>query len=221
MQTHYVLIDCENVQPDAMARLEGEHFRVKLFVGASQSKISLETAAAVQHMGKHAEYVRIVGNGHNALDFHIAYYIGRLSLQDPTACFHIVSRDTGFDPLIAHLKAQKFAAIRSESVGNMPLLKVAGTQAVAVKVEAKKPAASKAATARTAAERLAVIITNLQKHSAARPRRMQTLKGSINNLFKKALSDPELDTLVKGLVDKGLVSVTGEKVSYALDLKSA
>ena len=139
MQIHYVLIDCENVQPDGMQRLQGEHFRVKLFVGSSQSKISLETAAAVQHMGKHAEYVRIAGNGPNALDFHIAYYLGRLAIEAPTAHFHIVSRDTGFDPLVAHLKAQKIAVVRSESVGGIPLLKSKADKPVVVKTPAAKP----------------------------------------------------------------------------------
>jgi len=51
-------------------------------------------------MGERAEYVRISGNGSNALDFHIAFYIGQLAAHEPDAYFHIISKVTGFDPLI-------------------------------------------------------------------------------------------------------------------------
>jgi hypothetical protein len=63
-------------------------------------KISLETARALQAFGPDVEYVQMDGNGTNALDFHIAYYIGRLAAEYPDAYFHIISKDTGFDPLI-------------------------------------------------------------------------------------------------------------------------
>ena len=105
MKTNYVLIDYENVQPEAMAVLNEEHFKVIVFVGANQAKVSFDVASALQQMGERAEYVRISGNGSNALDFHIAFYIGQLAAREPDAYFHIVSKDTGLDPLVQHMKA--------------------------------------------------------------------------------------------------------------------
>ena len=125
MKTNYVLIDYENVQPEAMAVLNEEHFKVIVFVGANQTKVSFEVASALQQMGTRAEYVRISGNGSNALDFHIAFYIGQLAAQEPEAYFHIVSKDTGFDPLIQHLKARKILACRSKDVTEIPIVKAA------------------------------------------------------------------------------------------------
>jgi hypothetical protein len=52
----------------------------------------------MQALGAKAQYVKISGNGSNALDFHIAFYIGHLGAVDPTAYFHIISKDAGFDP---------------------------------------------------------------------------------------------------------------------------
>jgi hypothetical protein len=72
MRINYVLIDYENVQPSSLAGLDAEHFRVLVFVGANQNKLTFETAAAIQKLGPRAEYVKISGNGSNALDFHIA-----------------------------------------------------------------------------------------------------------------------------------------------------
>jgi len=50
MRTHYVLIDDESVQASSLAGLDVEHFRVIVFVGASQNKLTFDTAAAVQIM---------------------------------------------------------------------------------------------------------------------------------------------------------------------------
>lgn len=47
MRTNYVLIDFESVQPESLELLAHEHFRLLVVVGASQSKIPFEIAAAV------------------------------------------------------------------------------------------------------------------------------------------------------------------------------
>ncbi len=98
MRTNYVLIDFENVQPDSIGALDQDHFKVVVFVGANQTKLPFDVVAAIQRMGNRAEYIKISGNGSNALDFHIAFMIGRISVQEPDAVFHVISKDSGFDP---------------------------------------------------------------------------------------------------------------------------
>jgi hypothetical protein len=196
MRTNYVLIDYENVQPPSLACLEAEHFRVLVFVGASQNKLTFETAAAVQRLGARAEYVKIAGNGSNALDFHIAFHIGHLSAQDPTAFFHIISKDTGFDPLIAHLKERKVFASRSKDVTDIQLLK--------------------AANSKTTPEKIDVVLANLRQRGASKPRTLKTLTSTINSLFQKQLTGEELAALLKGLQAKGFINVDETRVTYAL-----
>ncbi len=87
VRTNFVLVDFESIQPDSLAALAPGHFKVLVFVGANQTKVSLELAAALQRMGDKAEYIKITGTGPNALDFHIAFYNGHLAAQDPTAYF--------------------------------------------------------------------------------------------------------------------------------------
>lgn len=69
------MIDFESVQPPSLAALAPEFFRVKVFVGATQSKLPFDLVTAIHQMGDRAEYIKIAGVGPNALDFHIAYYI--------------------------------------------------------------------------------------------------------------------------------------------------
>jgi hypothetical protein len=52
----------------------------------------------MQRLGEHARYVRIGGTGRNALDFHLAFYLGELVQRDPGGVFRVVSKDGGFDP---------------------------------------------------------------------------------------------------------------------------
>ena len=196
MRTNYVLIDYENVQPAALSVLEKEHFKVIVFVGASQTKVAFDIAAQLQRLGPSASYVKISGNGPNALDFHIAYYIGQLAAAEPDAFFHIISKDTGFDPLITHLKSKKIFACRSKDIGDMPIVKAANS---------KSPA-----------EKIAVIVANLKQRGAAKPRTVKTLSSTVSSLFQKELSEDELASLLKLLEKQGMLSMTGTKVVYSL-----
>ncbi|UTF51795.1 PIN domain-containing protein [Desulfomicrobium sp. ZS1] len=196
MRTNFVLIDYENVHLEALTGLDAEHFKILLFVGANQTKLPFELAAAVQKLGNRAEYVKISGNGSNALDFHIAFYVGQLAAQDPKAYYHIISKDKGFDPLIQHLRSRKISIARSSSIADIPLLK--------------------ASNAKTATEKLDVIVANLKQRKTGKPRTIKTLSSTINSLFQKQLADDELASLLAEMQGKGWIIFNENKVSYAL-----
>ena len=120
IRTNYVLIDFENVQVKSIALLEGDHFRVKVFLGPKNTKLPAELVVAVQKLGDKAEYITLETSGSNALDFHIAYYLGILSANESSAYFHVISKDTGFDPLIQHLRSKNIYSCRSVSIEDMP-----------------------------------------------------------------------------------------------------
>ena len=202
MRTNYVLIDFENVQPESLSCLQQDHFKVLVFVGANQTKVPFEVAQAMQSMGGKAEYVKITGNGSNALDFHIAFYIGQLAATDPTAFFHIISKDTGFDPLIEHLKAKKILATREISTSDIPLLKT--------------PTASVAVPPTTADTRIQTILDYLKKPKATRPRTLKTMFSHINTMFKKQLSASDVSGLIAALTKAGHIAVTQDKITYNL-----
>ena len=126
MRTNFVLIDSENVKPEYLEKLNHERFRVVVFVSMNLKRLDFPIANALQALGANGSYVQISGHGPSALDFHIAYYIGKLSVAHPDAYFHIISKDKGFDPLIKHLKEQKVLCCRSASVLEIPLVKSTG-----------------------------------------------------------------------------------------------
>lgn len=195
MRPNFVLIDLESVQPAALVFLSPEYFRVKVFVGATQSKVSFELATAMQQMGARAEYIKIAGVGKNALDFHIAYYIGRIAAQQPETFFHIISKDTGFDPLIRHLKDQKIFCDRSECIEDIP--------------------AVKAARVKSPEERAILFMSRLLQPNATKPRTEKTLRSAISAHFQRQLTDEEIGAVMAALERPGHITIADGKVAYA------
>ncbi len=198
MRTNYVLIDFENVQSERLAVLAKDHFKILVFVGANQSKLAFDTVSVIQQLGDKAQYIKIAGSGPNALDFHIAFYIGQLAASDPTGFFHIISKDKGFDPLIQHLKDKKIFAARTEQVVDIPLIR--------------------SYSAKTPLERMAVVLKKLQLTKTSRPRVLATLNSTIAALFQKQLTDEDVQNIIQALLSAGYISVNGNKVSYPLCL---
>jgi len=196
LKTNYLLIDYENVQPKSLSVLNGHPFKVIVFLGANQAKVSVEFASALQTLGSNAEYIQISGSGSNALDFHIAFTVGELSKADPKAYFHIISKDSGFDPLIRYLRKRGIFAHRSKEVADIPILKLSNTK--------------------TAPEKLEAVIRNLGSRGVGRPRKVRTLSNTINALFLKSLEPAELASLVKALEKQGHISIEAENVTYHL-----
>lgn len=194
LRQNIILIDFENVQPESINALEDNCFKVIIFVGANQTKIPFEIAASIQRMGTNAEYVKILGNGKNALDFHIAFHIGQLTLQNPNAYFQIISKDSGFDPLIQYLKSKKILSARFSSIDDIPMIKT---------MKAKVPN-----------DRVQLYIEKLKQPKVSKPRTSKTLFNSINSFFQKQLSEQEIQTIIKKMTEVKFISITDEKISY-------
>ena len=218
MPTNYVLVDFENVQPDSLAALATGQFRVKVFVGASQAKgrISFELVHSMQALGANAEYVKIARTGKNAVDMHIAYYVGRLLEKEPNAVVHIVSKDTDFDPLIEYLHAKGSACKRVKSIAEIP--KQVAARAAIPAAKGVKHTPHVPSPRRPHAEKLAPIIKHLHSLSG-KPGTSKKLSQTIANYFKQhggELPDKIVELLIDELVRLKYVSQANGKVSYHL-----
>lgn len=194
MRKSYIFIDYENVQPDSIAGLEKGNFYILLFLGPAQSKLSTSLARTLQPLGTRVEYVITSGSGKNALDFHIACYLGERAAIEPDAYFHIVSKDTGFDPLIQHLKDRNILVSRSSSIDEISILQKSSLK--------------------TLPERTSVVKARLAQMEG-KPSTVKTLSSTINSLFQKTLSEDEVDMVVKDLCGKGVIAIINKtRVAY-------
>lgn len=196
-----MLVDFENVQPRNLELLTKRPFKVRVFVGANQTKVPVNLAAAMQKLGDRAEYVFISGSGRNALDFHIAFYLGELAAGHPDTEFFVVSRDRGFDPVIRHLNEERnIGAKRVADVAEIPSLRIsAGT---------------------SQDEQIQAIVKNLKSRGRSVPRKVSTLRNTIRSLIAERFTDEQLDELIAVLKKRGIIEMNKNNVRYHLPRNS-
>jgi hypothetical protein len=153
-------------------------------------------ATALQALGTRAEYIRVSAAGRNALDFHIAYYLGRLALSEPDAYFHVIAVYKGYDPLIEHLRGKGIHASRWADVSDIPIVRTSGTA--------------------PADDKLSVILAYLVRRSVQRPASIKTLGTSVSALFHPKLEEGEVAKLLAELQGNGVFVINGSKVTYSL-----
>ncbi|RZS57900.1 PIN domain-containing protein [Sphaerotilus mobilis] len=121
-----ILVDYENVQPAAedLADLEvGKHL-LKVFHGPGQNSMPIKLATTLMPVGAAVEFIQCEKAGKDALDFHLSFHFGRLSVQHPQAQYVIVSRDRkGFSQLIEHgsklgIKVTLVPSLRDEDMND-------------------------------------------------------------------------------------------------------
>src|SRR5262249_30863599 len=175
MADSVLLVDYENIGKIDLAAIP-DGVRVPFFFGASQKSVRTEFLKAALKLGERFVPIDIEGQGKNALDFHIAFYLGEyLARSRDTACV-ILSRDKGFDPLVRHLIKRGFAVRRANSIAEA-LARVGGASV----------GGTPAAAPSTLAEHALRLLAATQK--SRRPRRRQSLVAFLHSHFSQKVSE--------------------------------
>ena len=203
IRPQYICIDWENVQPEVFPSLQAEHIYMLVFVGAQQNKLSFPIVEAVQKMGSRARYVKVSQAGNNALDMHIAFYLGKIASEKPTAYFHIISKDTDYDPLIQHLKYMNIGAKRYADIMEIGWIKSSNISMPSKEAVNFLQLATQMAT------------DWIKEKTNSRPASIETLKSSLlKSAFSNNLTEDDIESIFNELVVNGFVVVTNTKISY-------
>lgn len=192
-----VLIDYENVQNVDLKPLLSHDVLIKVFHGSNQKFTSVFLNLAVEFGKGKFEAIQISGNGKNALDFHIAYYIGKLSKEIENPHFHIISKDTGFKPLVDHINNHDNVVCTLESsIAHIPQLKPTATKPIV--------------------DRYQLVVETLTKSKTPKPKRKKNLRNQVMTICKKGLSESEADKIIMKLVENKLIEINGESIIYKM-----
>ncbi|CAN7258080.1 PIN domain-containing protein [Variovorax sp. LjRoot130] len=113
-----ILVDYENVQKFDISRLD-DSYRGVIFVGANQHPPRAAKDKATAHRFCRVDFHPIEGSGRNALDFHIAFHLGRtFETAKDTVCI-VLSKDKGYDPLLLHLNKNGMDCRRVSSLDEL------------------------------------------------------------------------------------------------------
>jgi hypothetical protein len=213
MADSVLLVDYENIgKVDLGAIPTG--VRVPFFFGASQRSVPTEFLKAALKLGERFVPIDIEGQGKNALDFHIAFYLGEYLARSPEAPCVILSKDKGFDPLIKHLVRRGFAVRRANSIaealGSRALPAAAPRGAGAARPTAARLAAQGDGGTLLAEARQ--LLAGTQK--IRRPRKRKGLIAVLHSHFSKKVPESELQGLLDKLIARGELSESNGAITY-------
>jgi hypothetical protein len=195
MSHKLLLVDFENVQQIDVCKLD-EHCQVIIFVGGNQKSVPIDLVTNAQKLGSRVEWLKVEGNGTNALDFFIAYQLGRVVQKSPQLHCIVLSKDKGFDPLLKYLNKNGLKCKRINS-----------------QLELDSKAANAAATAdEPNYKRVVEVLGKSEKKS--RPRKLKTLSQHISSMFQKKITQKEIEQIIDLLFVNKLISETNNKVTY-------
>lgn len=200
----YVMVDYENVQPSITRFATRTETHFIIFVGHQQGRVNYEFASLLQPLGERAEYVKIHGTGSNALDFHIALFIGKIIQRDPSAAFVIMSNDKGYDPVISYLNANG-TKIERQSASAAPENKKAKVSHLPYRKHTNKRESH-----------IKRIIRALNAMSGHAPKDRKALEGLIKSTSEceGGISNKELKRVIYLLTSRGLVNTHGKRFTY-------
>ncbi|NCB00440.1 MAG: hypothetical protein EOM70_13840 [Clostridia bacterium] len=190
----YLYIDYENVQ-DVQVEVIKKSVKVAIIVGQDQSKVPIDLVQKTQPYGSAVEWIQVSGKGRNALDFFIAFFLGRDVAVDRSKSFIIYSKDTGYDPLINYLKKSGVKARRIVSFQEL---------------DQNTPIQIDEAGVRKVRDSLGKLAAN------KRPKKRSSLQGFIVDLLKSATKQ-DIEAIVEDLFIKKLVYEENGIIKYALD----
>lgn len=220
---NHIFVDYENVQQLDLSLIAAANVKFTLLIGPRQAKLATDLVEKMIEHSSSVNLVRLKSAAKNAVDFALAYYLGRAALADPGACFHIISKDTGYDPLIDHLRGLHIKVRRQSACADLPFTwpgkaasgnDATGKKAVAKKAVKKKTAKKKAATKKAAKKKVPAnvalpdeaekVMKNLREHPKARPAKRKKLMAMVSSLTGE---DPQgAESVIAALVRAGKLS---------------
>ncbi|HLJ39607.1 MAG TPA: PIN domain-containing protein [Steroidobacteraceae bacterium] len=239
MAESVLLVDYENIGKIDLAAIP-DGVRVPFFFGASQRTVPTDFLKAALRLGERFVPIDIEGQGKNALDFHIAFYLGEYLARDPVTACVILSKDKGFDPLVRHLARRGFAVRRANTMAEAlgaripPAATPRGPGAVRASAastastgggEGERPRRTRRGGRRAGARRESAgreggtpkeqalhLLAGTQK--ARRPRKRKGLIAVLHSHFAQKVPESELQQLVDELIAQGSLSETNGAIAY-------
>ena len=218
---NHVFVDFENVPNVDLTILDSKAANFTLLLGPRQTKLDV---ALVEKLLAHAtsvQLVRLASGGRNAIDFTLVYYVGRAVAADSAGHFNIISKDTGYDPLIEHLRSRNIQAQRHNDFTTLPFTAAAGQLTLISPATAKPKSAPKSkAHVVSLDERETQVLEHLRKTTTTRPRKEKKLLSFLIAYLGHKITETEALTIVKNLCRAGHLAI-GEKgeVSYHVGAK--
>ncbi len=187
-----LFVDLENCPRPAWAKIPRDAL-VKIFIGAGVPKDVMKLAKRFRGLEARNQQYRVVTGRKNALDFHIAYYLGQTVLEAPRATMVILSKDKGLDALLQYMRNSGVRCCRVSD-----LTHVEGIQKLH-----QDPLGGE----------LWWVVQNM--NGPSRPKSRRRLRNHVATYFGHRADAREVDIATDLLFAAGTVSETGSRLAYS------
>lgn len=189
-----VFIDLENISKIDDSYLSS-HTKIYIMVGKGQEKRSLDLLKEKYEKVEAIELIKVNGSGNNALDFFIAFYLGKYYDDFKNSKIIIYTKDGGYEPLKNHLLEKNVNIIRLNN----------GTIKNNDRLEEKKKKTKNDIIKKYDDVRQHFHPVN--KHP--RPRTIKTLKDYFNkDLKKNKFAKGEIEQIIKLMIENEIIKIT-------------
>jgi len=202
---NYIYVDYENMNnlKELPTISNAKYF---FFVGAKQN--SIPTSLVLAQENNEVKWIKSDGTGKDALDFYIVYHLAKNDTEKEVL-HYILSKDTGFDPLITTINREH----NSEIVKRITNLTAVNTSCPEPK-KSNKPKIEKSSN-----ENYATIVATLKKakSKSSLPKKEKNLRAYIKHSSKiKNLSDRDLNNILEMLFKNNIINKNGSNIIYSL-----
>ena len=207
---NHIFVDYENIKTVDPAAFEIDNATFTLLFGPQNRKLDAALVESLLCRAPAVELVRLNESGRNAVDFGLAYYLGKKVAADPTAQFHLISKDTGYDPLIEHLRS------RNVRINRYPSFEALAPRGAAKPASALKPPAP--AIPAAGANGNDRVVAYLKRNESNRPRRKATLVRHLRSQLLRGAGDEEVNRCITILEANRQLTINEKgTVTYHLD----
>lgn len=212
----HVFVDYENVNKIEPELIGQAGLVFTILLGAKHTSLPTVMVEKIYQHASSVHLMRLESVGKNALDFLLAFYLGRAATLTPGTRFHVVSRDKGFDPLMAHLSQNGIQVERNE---NFEFLKSPVAAPAAPKPAPVKPSAPQPASAEPAGF-VTRVIEHLKKNEKALPKKRNALTRLVQSSIGKKEPKEAVTKIIEELCTKKIVTID-EKDAVTYELSRA
>lgn len=205
-QFHYIFVDYENVTNIDSSIFGAKSVHLTVILGANQTKLDTDLVQKLLVHPTRTKLITLTKTGKNALDFVLAYEVGRKAAANPSAFFHVISKDKGFDGLLTHLKNRKISAKRHDDFSSLVL-----------STPVQTPGSSSATIPKGGAVTVSTLQERLKKASLNRPKSKKTLLNFLkSHLGKESTGDDALRMFNSLLQSKNITIGENNQLTYSL-----
>lgn len=196
---NHVFVDFENVHEIDLSVIGNKIVTFTLLLGAKHSKLDVLLVEKMMEHASSVQLLRLASSGKNALDFALAFYLGKAATTDPTGFFHIVSKDKGFDPMVEHLRSRHINVRRYDNFSTLTFSAPAKSNGVPTD------------------DLFSRVIEHLRKNKTNRPKQKKTLMRHLLGLAGNSATEAAALDLIEKLQKAGHIDI-GDKEAVAYRL---